>query len=160
MPHIFDTLTARSSMKKCRRCGKEFPATTEYFYKEKRKKGGLTLWCKQCRKKYLQEDKERFRERRKIYKKKYYQQEQHKKARRDDSRRWKYGISPEDYSEMLQKQNNLCAICGKHQSNLTRSLAVDHCHISGKVRGLLCPVCNSMLGWYEKNKDRTLIYLG
>lgn len=147
-------------MKKCGRCGKEFPATAEYFHKEKRKKGGLALWCKQCRSNYGKKYREQTKEHRKEYKKKYYQQEQHKKARRDDSRRWKYGITPEDYNEMFQKQNGLCAICGKPQSNLKRSLAVDHCHISGKIRGLLCPVCNSMLGWYENNKNKALIYLG
>lgn len=64
----------------------------------------------------------------------------------------RYGITIEQFNEMFEKQNGLCAICGAHQSKLKQTLNVDHSHINGKVRGLLCPSCNKNLGILE-NKD-------
>lgn len=58
----------------------------------------------------------------------------------------KYGISLENYNEMLMAQKECCKICNRHQSLFTRSLNVDHCHKTGKVRGLLCKDCNLLLG--------------
>lgn len=59
------------------------------------------------------------------------------------SLRAKYGISLEDYEAMLKVQGNVCAMC-KQPSKKT--LAVDHDHETGKVRGLLCSDCNLLLG--------------
>ena len=58
-----------------------------------------------------------------------------------------YGITPIEYAELLLKQDGVCAIC-KQPSRQTRgrSLAVDHDHRTGKVRGLLCNPCNLTLG--------------
>jgi hypothetical protein len=75
---------------------------------------------------------------------------QKKKERKWNLKR-SYNITLEDYDELLLKQKNCCAICGKHQSNLTRTLFVDHCHTTGKVRGLLCHHCNILLGNAEDN---------
>jgi hypothetical protein len=49
---------------------------------------------------------------------------------------------------MVEDQNNLCKIC-KRPPNKIKKLCVDHCHISGKVRGLLCDKCNKGLGSFE-----------
>lgn len=57
-----------------------------------------------------------------------------------------FGISLADYNEMFTSQNGLCAGCYRHQSTLKNSLAVDHDHITGEIRGLLCFRCNSTLG--------------
>jgi hypothetical protein len=59
-----------------------------------------------------------------------------------------YGITLEDYDIMLARQNGACAICSRIPD---KRLAVDHCHTSGKVRGLLCAKCNSGLAFYEDN---------
>ncbi len=64
-----------------------------------------------------------------------------------------YGITLEDYNRMFAEQNGCCAICGKHQTELDRTLAVDHCHKSGKVRKLLCIKCNAVLGLVNDNID-------
>ena len=56
----------------------------------------------------------------------------------------KYGITIVEYELMEKKQNCRCAICGKKQSG--KKLAVDHCHKTGRVRGLLCGNCNSGIG--------------
>lgn len=58
----------------------------------------------------------------------------------------KYGINVEEYDDLLKKQNNRCYICNIHQKDLDRALSVDHCHKTGKVRGLLCGNCNRILG--------------
>jgi hypothetical protein len=68
--------------------------------------------------------------------------------------RKKYGITLEQYNAMFANQNGCCLICNKHQKVLEKGLAVDHCHTTGKVRGLLCSNCNLMLGLA---KDKTEI---
>ena len=57
-----------------------------------------------------------------------------------------YGITTEQYEEMLASQDSRCRICGVHQEELTRRLAVDHSHKDGHIRGLLCIKCNAGLG--------------
>ncbi len=61
----------------------------------------------------------------------------------------KYGISPEQYQEMFVAQKGCCAMCGKHQSQQTRRLAVDHNHETGQIRALLCLMCNIRLSYIE-----------
>src|SRR5712691_2192430 len=58
----------------------------------------------------------------------------------------KYGISLEDYERLLALQNGACAICRRKSD---RMLCVDHCHKTGRVRGLLCHKCNAGLGCYD-----------
>jgi len=60
----------------------------------------------------------------------------------------KYGITVEQYNQMLLAQNNTCKIC-KNTCKSGKNLAVDHCHTTGKVRGLLCATCNVNLGRIE-----------
>lgn len=57
-----------------------------------------------------------------------------------------YGITSEEYYNMLKAQNNKCLGCNVDQDDLDYALHVDHCHINSKVRGLLCRKCNSVLG--------------
>lgn len=54
------------------------------------------------------------------------------------------GMSPERFAAMLESQGGVCAICGG--VNRDRALAVDHCHATGEIRGLLCTRCNTSLG--------------
>lgn len=61
----------------------------------------------------------------------------------------KYGLTLEQYNNLLNSQNQRCSICGRHQDELKQSLAVDHDHVSGKVRGLLCVRCNRAIGMLE-----------
>jgi hypothetical protein len=72
-------------------------------------------------------------------------------TRRDRYLKQKYGISEIDYLEMLQKQQNSCKICNSFFSTSWGPDApvVDHCHSTGKVRGLLCNECNRGLGYYH-----------
>ena len=72
----------------------------------------------------------------------------------------RYGITTEQYAEMVKIQNNRCAICGneetaKHnRTGLVQKLAVDHCHTTGKNRGLLCQDCNRGLGKFKDSPQR------
>jgi len=69
--------------------------------------------------------------------------------------RHKFGITIQDYNNMLEAQNGACAICGSI-GNGKKALAVDHCHTTGKIRGLLCDDCNNGLGRFRDNKQSLL----
>jgi len=67
-----------------------------------------------------------------------------------------YGLTEEQYAEILARQGGRCAMCEEIQK-----LVIDHDHISGKVRGLLCISCNTGLNFVERPQwlDRALKYL-
>jgi Recombination endonuclease VII len=79
--------------------------------------------------------------------------------RRTDLKR-RYGISAAEYEALLAKQDGACAICRKRSKE---RLCVDHCHLTGRIRGLLCHACNLALG-YLKDDQASLVaalaYLG
>ena len=64
-----------------------------------------------------------------------------------------FGISLQDYSRMLTEQNGVCAICKIDACPSGLSFAVDHCHTTKKIRGLLCANCNKLLGHAKDNPD-------
>lgn len=68
-----------------------------------------------------------------------------------------YGLTEEEFLVLLQKQNGVCAICGRPERRKIRGrvtrLSVDHCHKTGRVRGLLCAHCNSKLSLVEQLVD-------
>lgn len=74
-----------------------------------------------------------------------------------------YGISLEDYDSMLTEQGGVCAICGKQETHAQHKyLSVDHCHETGKVRGLLCHGCNATIGYAKDDParlERAIVYL-
>ena len=61
----------------------------------------------------------------------------------------RYGISAEDIDKMRGAQNYACAICGSPFAGHNKLWHVDHCHTTGKVRGILCPGCNLGLGAFR-----------
>lgn len=72
---------------------------------------------------------------------------------RRNSLRINFGISVDAYEAMNAAQGGLCGICGKTDAT-GRRLAVDHCHATGKIRGLLCGVCNTGIGKLGDTVDR------
>lgn len=58
-----------------------------------------------------------------------------------------------EYDKLFLNQSGCCAVCKRHQEEFKRALAVDHCHITGKVRGLLCGGCNTCLGHVKDSID-------
>lgn len=88
----------------------------------------------------------------KEWKKNYRALQSTKDARRNQLLQKNFGITLEDYTKMLVGQSGVCAICLK--ADPPRSLAVDHCHKTGKIRGLLCRACNVSIGLLEDDGDR------
>lgn len=73
-----------------------------------------------------------------------------------------YGITDERYNEMFIEQDGRCKICLIHQSDINKSLFVDHDHTTGIVRGLLCNNCNTGIGYFKDNIEnltRAIKYL-
>ena len=77
----------------------------------------------------------------------------------------KFGITVEQYEQMIVQQENRCAICSKHYDDFNgrgKNFHIDHCHESGEVRGLLCSNCNTGLGQFKDNVkalENAIIYL-
>jgi len=80
-----------------------------------------------------------------------------KASQRKANLRINYGITPEQYDLMFQSQKGCCIVCGRHQSTLIKTLAVDHDRQAEKktgemvIRGLLCDDCNRGLGMIHDN---------
>ena len=66
------------------------------------------------------------------------------------------GLSVEQYDRFFTQQRGRCAICRRSQKLFSTRLCVDHCHRTGRVRGLLCRPCNSALGLFQ-DKERILL---
>lgn len=78
-----------------------------------------------------------------------------RKRRREYSLKRKYGITLDQYEELLLRQNNSCAICDRDAGEFKTNLAVDHDHKTGRIRGLLCTNCNYRM--VAKHRDGELL---
>jgi len=74
-------------------------------------------------------------------------------AARANALKFSFGITVEKYNEMFNAQEGRCAICGRHQTEFKKRLAVDHCHKTEKVRGLLCHGCNLGIGYLFDSEE-------
>lgn len=102
------------------------------FYARKGYAGGYERWCKACRNKHTTEN----------------------------FRKSRFKMTFEDYQKKVEEQNGLCAICGNPPGK--KSLAVDHCHKTGQIRGLLCGGCNIGIGHLKDSIEllkKALAYL-
>lgn len=88
---------------------------------------------------------------------KYSKTDKYKKVERNNRLKSEYGITVEDYDKLFKEQNECCAICSTPQSELRRRLSVDHCHVTNKIRGLLCDSCNNGLGRFKDSEEILLI---
>jgi hypothetical protein len=68
-----------------------------------------------------------------------------------------HNLEIDKYNEMFLAQGGCCAICGRHETTLAKPLSVDHNHITGKIRGLLCISCNTALGSLNADVDTALL---
>ena len=64
----------------------------------------------------------------------------------------KYGMTPEQYAASFESQGRCCSICKADKPGSKSGWHVDHCHATGKVRGILCACCNVMLGQAKDNE--------
>ena len=123
-----EELISTGATRKCNRCLETLPVTDFYIRADKNNKHyRFNSPCKSCGN---------------INRNINYQKAYH--------RRIKYNLSQEEYDLKLKRQNYSCAICGLHKDHYSKDFSVDHCHITGKVRGLLCNHCNSGIGFFRE----------
>ena len=128
---------ALSDYKTCARCSGT--KATSHFNRDSRSKDGFFVYCRDCwnvlkRTKY-----------------KYKEADQKRAVKRN------YKLDGTEYDRMLEDQNERCSICRMLASETNgrgKRLQVDHCHSSGKIRGLLCNACNLGLGAFKDDPDR------
>lgn len=122
--------------KLCPKCGETKPETLWNF--RDKAHTVFSSYCKTCDnvRKTLAA-RERFKDRDKRVKENHRQ------------RLWKYGITQEQFDELIKHSGNKCQICGD-----TENLVIDHCHDTNKVRGLLCWSCNVALGHFKDSYDK------
>ena len=87
------------------------------------------------------------------YYKEYYRRNNEKKRLQTRKYRLKrnFGITLEEYNKIFDAQGGKCAVCKEYQQG--KMLAVDHNHITGKNRGLLCQLCNTALGSLKDSQE-------
>ncbi len=110
------------------------------FYKDKTQKSGVTSVCKKCNNIRCQ------KWRRGKGKKKFFSI-----CRKSSWKKKGIIFTQEEYNNKFNQQSGCCAICERHQSEFQRRLAVDHNHLTGEIRGLLCGRCNYIVGAVESN---------
>lgn len=150
------------NMKQCSKCGETKPKSE--FGKKKGSKDGLKGQCYACtaleRKEYVARNPEKAAEasrksaskwqkehRVKSSANKQKYKKDHPDKTRDGYYRRTYGITLADYDQMLVDQGGVCKICGADSpGGRGWRFQVDHCHLTGRVRGLLCYRCNTLLG--------------
>lgn len=133
-------------MKNCRSCNLNKEDSEFRIYK-----GKTLARCRSCENKYLREYRAGERRANVLQNRKIYNLKYSKSKKKDGNLRRKFNISIEIYNKLLNLQNNVCYICNNPESILNKSLAVDHCHTTGKIRGLLCSRCNKALGLFNDN---------
>ena len=116
--------------KVCSQCSKEKVVTE--FYKRKNRPSGYLSECKECTK---QRNLNRYKD---------------NPDKINDMRAAKtYGISYDAVIKMREEANGVCKICGREGIKHHSRLVIDHCHATGKVRGLICSKCNTILGYCD-----------
>lgn len=124
---------------KCFKCRKTLSADNSYD--DKSRPSGLQRECRDCCRKRKAE---------------WHKTESGKRSAANTKLKRRFGITIDDYEKMYQEQGGSCLICGAHESCNSHRLAVDHCHETGKVRGLLCKSCNVGIGNLKDNYDLCL----
>lgn len=127
-------------MKYCTGCKTEKPL--QEFWKNKSVADGLQAWCKPCWKAVTAK------------RRNGPKRESELRQRRNRHLVNKYGITIDDYEKKLLLQKGVCGICFMRRSE-RHSLAVDHDHKTGEVRGILCENCNRGIGMFMH--DLTLL---
>lgn len=122
--------------KVCTRCKLEKPLGD--FHLRSKKEPWLKSACKECH-----------RERARGY---WREKPLPKEVQRERNLQRSFGLSIKDYYNLLEKQGSRCAICEIDTCESGRNFAVDHDHVTGKIRGLLCKLCNTALGQFKDNQ--------
>lgn len=137
-------------MKTCSKCS--IKKSKGKFYKDGRLKDGVKSYCKTCSDKYHKHYVGTPRG--KEAQKKYWTTPKGKESRRNCKLKGTYGITIEEYDNIFKDQGEGCAICGISKPGGGKGrFRVDHDHITGKIRGLLCDKCNIGLGCFNDKTE-------
>ena len=153
--------------KTCSTCYIERPVAE--FSKQSIRPDGLNITCKLCMKTRQEIRYKDPKKRQRILDAGARWRERNPDADADKTLRRKYGITLAQYDELFEAQGGVCALCKKGETTKRRKkgegrerLAVDHCHDTGRVRGLLCFKCNTAIGSLgdtEEDAQRVVDYL-
>lgn len=148
--------------KRCNQCGLTKQLTS--FYRNPAGRKGRRPECKECTKERRKEWYARNRAREiarvgawqrqnpeKLAKQRMKNVEERARKHRNWHLQKRFGLTLEQYGQLLSKQDARCAICGDAPEG--RTLHVDHDHETGEVRGLLCMRCNNALGLFREDPD-------
>ena len=138
--------------KLCPQCNKELPIS---LFNKSNRRDGLQTYCKKChnemqRVRYAKDPMAKVKRQIRAGRRKEKDPLVQKRA---ELKRL-YGITIEQYVEIFSKQNGVCAIC-LEECKTRKSLSVDHNHLTGKIRGLLCNRCNRAIGMF--NDDTAIL---
>lgn len=142
-PKLFDDLGNELFI--CYIC--KIPKVVDYFYKDKTRKNGFSSGCKFCVKNKYTIWTKNNPGRVKINRKRWY-----KDVGAEKNLLKIYNLTSDRLKKLKEIHNNHCAICDKPNRN-NKSLVIDHNHATGKVRGLLCDLCNLGLGRFQDNPE-------
>jgi hypothetical protein len=137
----------KAEFKKCSDCQTVKPRSV--FSRNKSSPDGSSYLCKECTSLRRRKPLEQARHRSQSTKSRNNNYTQYRQTELRREMR-KYGITLEQYEEMAAKG---CAICGAAQGTTKRRLPVDHCHKTGKVRGVLCMFCNTAIGKFRDDPE-------
>lgn len=142
-------LDLSGGVKKCPGCKVAQPL--DHFFKTKATKHGLSVYCRACSVK--KHDDWRRRNLEVVAKNAKKWRNENPVLARDHKFKSLYGLPLGEYDKMLAAQNGVCAICHKPSTNGRGALHVDHCHQSGRIRGLLCHGCNVSVGHFNHDPN-------
>lgn len=154
-----------NGVKRCNKC--DLPKPVSHFYRASGTKDGRRGECVDCakliRRAWYDANREkavaaaerwqrRNPERVRVYQEAYRSRPERKRTMRDLYYRRTFGISADEFDVILVAQGRCCAICGVRPER-EASLHVDHCHETGRIRGIVCLNCNQGIGKFNDDPE-------
>lgn len=122
--------------KVCKHCGDEKDEVDFYsFFDKWANKSYTSTRCKPCHQSYKKSNPNTA------------------KNRKAEKLKLRYGLTYDQWEQLREVENYACMICGITEDDMGKKLDVDHCHVSGKFRGVVCNPCNNVLGHARDNVE-------
>ena len=144
-------MTTTEGTRRCHRC-EHIKVLSRFYANPKDREHGRAWECKDCTKARSAVRQTSLREELRPEQQRYARESKRRSTARS------LGLTPEQLDDLLTSQDGVCAICKRAESltyrGRVREMALDHCHKTGRVRGLLCAACNQGLGKFDDDPDR------